>query len=196
MAYITENCYFLVVKNGKNSYLPLDWTSTKYYNNENLYTLPGIDSFTSKITRYDLLKEIMDQNLIDGDDIFLSFEILFYEKGKNRIIKEGPIFEEDEVLNEELLIEYIINNMSNKELINNILMQTNSIKEEDSTLEEFRNILKNISYYENKESLLRADLQIFKYISYEYKRIISIKVSNKILKKEQNKELKYINETN
>jgi len=182
-----ERKYYLVVRVGKNSFMPIDWSQTNFYHGENLYSLSGIDKYTSQILSLNLMDEIMHQGLMSPDDLFSSFEILYIENETNHTVKEGPIFKEDEhILSENELIEYIINNRNNKEIINNILMQCN-IKETDEVLDEFKRVLRNISYYEDDIDRLRNSLNIFKQLSYFQKRRISIRVSNSTILKSQEK---------
>ena len=181
----TERNYYLVIRVGKNSFLPIDWRETSFYEGENLYTLQGIDKFTSKILSIDLLKECLRLNLLKADDLFSSLEILYIENGKNHTIKEGPIFLEDNyVMGEDMLIEYIINNRNNKETINNIIMQA-SIKEKDEKLDEFLLTLKNISKLPKDNDVLREYLSIFKTLTYEQKRTICKRLSESIYRSKE-----------
>ena len=179
--------YYLVVRVGKNSFMPIDWTQTNFYHGENLYSLSGIDKYTSQILSLNLMDEIMHQGLMSPDDLFSSFEILYIENNSNHTVKEGPIFKEDEhILSEDELIEFIIENRDNKETINNILMQCN-IKETDEILENFKTTLRNIVFFENDIDRLRNSLRIFKQLSYFQKRKISVRVSNSIILKSKEK---------
>jgi len=179
--------YYLVVRVGKNSFMPIDWTQTNFYHGENLYSLSGIDKYTSQILSLNLMDEIMHQGLMSPDDLFSSFEILYIENNTNHTVKEGPIFKEDEhILSEDELIEFIIENRDNKETINNILMQCN-IKETDEILENFKTTLRNIVFFENDIDRLRNSLRIFKQLSYFQKRKISVRVSNSIILKSKEK---------
>ncbi len=179
--------YYLVVRVGKNSFMPIDWTQTNFYHGENLYSLPGIDKYTSQILSLNLMDEVMHQGLMSPDDLFSSFEILYIENDINHTVKEGPIFKEDDhILSEDELIEYIIDNRSNKELINNVLMQCN-IKETDVVLDAFKETLRKISFYEDDIERLRENLSIFKKLTYFQKRRISMRVSNNIILKTKEK---------
>ena len=177
--------YYLVIRVGKNSFTPVDWSETSFYEGEDLYSLPGIDKFTSKTFSLDLIKECLKLGILDENDLFSSLEILYIENDKNYTIKEGPIFLEDNyIMGEDFLINYIINNKNNKELINNILMQCN-IKETSEELEEFKLILKNIKNIEEPDEILKEYLSIFKNLSYEQKRAICYRLSNSIYNQKQ-----------
>ena len=183
-----ERNYYLVIRVGKNSFLPIDWSQTQYFDGENLFSLSGIDKFTSKVLSLDLLKECLRLGFLKEDDLFSSMEILYIENGKNHTIKEGPIFLEDNyIIGEDFLIDYIIRNKDNKELINNIIMQCN-IKDTDQRVEEFKLILRSISKI--PEELLSEYLSIFKELSYEQKRAICCRISNSIYNAKAKKDAK------
>ena len=176
--------YYLVIRSGQKDYLPVDWSQTSIYEGEDLFSLKGIDTFTSKIHSIDLLREILNQKLITGDELFSSFEVLSLEKGNNHTIKEGPIFLEDEhVMSEGEFIEYIIANRHNRNVIDNVLAQT-SLKETSSNLGKFQLILRNIDFWGDDIERLRDQLDTFKYLTYEEKRAICVRMSDYLLEKE------------
>lgn len=181
MPYNDEKTYLLVIKRNNNDYLPLEWHLTSYYNGENLSTIEGIDSFTSKITKAELLAEVLKLNMIDDDEKFLDFAIIYYEKGKNREEKEGTIFLEDQIdLNTENFINYIAKAVEDKIFLNQLYNACYSKKEEQA-LTEFKFILKNINYFINRgHNAVYAALSIFNKISYLQKRDIMIKVIRKL----------------
>ena len=183
-----ERRYYLVIRVGKNSFLPIDWSQTQYYEGENLYSLSGIDKFTSKVLSLDLLKECLRLNFLKQDDLFSSMEILYIENGINHTVKEGPIFLEDNyIIGEDFLINYIIRNKDNKELINNIIMQCN-IKETDERVEGFKLVLRSISNIHEED--LREYLSIFKDLTYEQKRAICCRISKSIYNAKLKKDAK------
>lgn len=185
-----ERKYYLVIRVGKNSFLPIDWSQTQYYEGENLYSLSGIDHFTSKVLSLDLLKECLRIGLLKEDDLFSSMEILYIENDKNHTIKEGPIFLEDSyIMGEDSLIDYVIANKNNKEEINNIIMQC-SIKESNQKLEEFKLILRGIGKIPEEDEILREYLNVFKELSYEQKRCICKRLSESIYKSNNRKQSK------
>ena len=179
--------YYLVIRSGKNSYLPVDWSQTSIYEGEDLFSLKGIDTFTSRIHSIDLLREILKEKLITGDELFSSFEVLYLEKGHNRTLEEGPIFLENEyVISEGEFIEYIIANRHEQDVIESVLMQT-QLKETSSNLEKFQLILRNISFFGDRIEDLRDQLDTFKYLTYEEKRSICVRMSNYLLEKQEEK---------
>lgn len=183
-----EKNYLLVIKRDNNNYLSVEWNLTKYYERENLYSLSGIDNFTRKVTRSNLLNELLKENLIEPTEKYIGFVIIYKSNGKTRELKEGTIFKDDNyILSEDDLIYFILENISNKSLINEIFNLCN-IKDTDKNLEEFKFILKHIDLFQIKGlNAVKIALQRFKNISYDKKRNIIIKISNKVIPKIINK---------
>ena len=181
--------YLLVIKKGKNSYLSVEWNLTDLYNGENLYSLPGIDEFTKKIYRTELLQAVLTQNQVAPTELFESFAIIYNYNGKTHEVKEGTIFKEDtEILSEEDLVNFLVNNLNNKNLINEISNLLN-FKEPEAKVTEFKFILKNIDLFALKgHNATIAALSTFKDISYEKKRSLLIRISNNIIPKYIQKE--------
>lgn len=174
--------YLLAIKRGNNDYLLLEWNLTSFYDNEDMTSLEGIDKFTKKITRTDLLLEILKLNIIDLNERFNNFTIIYSANGKYHELKEGAIFKDDtSILTEDLLIDFIYSNSDNKKLMNmiyNLLVP----KVDDQEFTKFKYIIKNIDFFKQKgENGLKASLSIFKNIKYENKRSILIKISNRII---------------
>lgn len=187
--------YCLVIKRNTNDFLPVEWNLTKFYQGENLYTLEGIDAFTSKISRSELADEIIKQNLASPDERFQSFAIIFKSKKRTRELKEGVIFKEDNaVLSEEDLISYIIENQTNKQLLNEIFNLCH-FKDNDEKVKQFKFVLKNLELFRAKgENGIKGALSIFKSISYSKKRTIILRVvDNIILKPEKQTKLELKN---
>lgn len=174
--------YLLAIKRGNNDYLLLEWNLTSFYDNEDMTSLEGIDKFTKKITKTDLLLEIVRLNIIDLNERFNNFAIIYSANGKYHELKEGAIFKDDtSILTEDLLIDFIYSNSDNKKLMNmiyNLLVP----KVDDQEFTKFKYIIKNIDFFKLKgENGLKASLSIFKNIKYENKRSILIKISNRII---------------
>lgn len=182
--------YLLAIKRNNNDFLNIDWKLTKFYNGENLYTLEGIDSFTRKITTYELINEILEKHLIEKDELFQSFSIIYQAKKGTRELKEGTIFKENNVIySEDDLIRFIIKNKSNKQLLNMITNLCN-FKDKEDKVEEFKFVLKNIDLFESRGANgLKAALSIFKDISYKKKRSIILKITDTIMVKLSQDEL-------
>jgi len=175
--------YLLTIKRDNNDYLPLEWHRTNAFEGENLFTLEGIDKFTGKQTRPELLSEALKANMVDSDEKYESFAIIYYEKGKTRELKDGTVFEEDDILSEENFIQYIIDNLDDKLLMNQLYNACFS-KTTEPKLEEFKFIIKNIDLFKTRgKNALYAALSIFKEISYVRRRHIIIKISKKIVSK-------------
>jgi len=61
--------YCLVIKRKNNDFFPVEWNLTKFYEGENLYTLDGIDKFTTKITRKELIELV--NFFIENSNLYL-----------------------------------------------------------------------------------------------------------------------------
>ena len=148
--------YLLAIKRGNNDYLLLEWNLTSFYDNEDMTSLEGIDKFTKKITRTDLLLEILKLNIIDLNERFNNFTIIYLVNGKYHELKEGAIFKDDtSILTEDLLIDFIYSNSDNKKLMNmiyNLLVP----KVDDQEFTKFKYIIKNIDFFKQKESTSRS----------------------------------------
>lgn len=169
--------YMLAIKIDKNSYRPLEWEQLSSYNSENLTTLEGIDKFTSKTNENDLVKEIINENLLELTDLIQNFTIIYKEKGKIRELKEGVIFKESkECIKEENIIILLKENYKNKNLINHLTNILNKNKE-TKEIKEFIVILKNIDYFANRsQNAILAALDKYKELPYKIKRILGINV--------------------
>lgn len=175
--------YMLVIKVDKNNYRPLEWEQLSSYNKEDLTTLEGIDKFTSKQKEYKLLEEIMDKALVEPNDLFNSFSIIYKEKGRVREIKEGVIFEDNsDSINDKEIINILKENYNNKNLINHIINILNKNKDQQ-TNQEFIIILKNLDYFaEKSKNALIAALDKYKELNYKEKRTIGLSILTKINK--------------
>ena len=155
--------YLLAIKRGNNDYLPLEWHLTSLYHNENLNTLEGIDSFTKRLTKEELLLEVIKLNMINLDERFVDFAIIYPTKDKFNELKEGCIFKSDnDILDENTIISYIIANKDNKSILNKITNLCTG-KTTDSKVDEFKYLIKNLNLFisANPEETIKA-LQRFK----------------------------------
>ena len=178
---IEHRTYCLVIKRKNNDYLPVEWNLTKFYQGENLYTLEGIDKFTSKITRKELVTELLNQNIINPEDEFMGFSIIFKSKNRTRELKEGSIFHEDNaVISEDQLIDFLVGIQDNKALLNEVLNLCH-FKEEDEKVKEFKIIVKQIDLFKLKgDNEVKAAFSTFKSISYDKKRTIILRIVDTI----------------
>lgn len=183
----SERKYLLVIKRDNNDYLPFEWNLLSDQNGKIINSLEEIDTFTKSLTRVDLLAKALSLNLLDLTDKFTSFAIIYYENGKTRELKEGVVFKEDiEILSEQEFINFIIENINNKSLINEIYNICNS-KESEQPLNEFKFVLKNLDLFLNKgPNALIVALNKFNEISYFRRRNIIIRVSKTIWFKAKN----------
>ena len=176
--------YLLVIKTGNKSYLPIEWETIKSYNHENLYTLEGIDAFTSRFLEPELLLEALDQNIISRSDPYRKITIIFRENGAYREVKEGIIYKNSkDTLTEEEFLDVLFDAITNndKETINNIIMQCKN-KEQNEDLDKFIYVLKNFNIFKEKgPNGIKAGLSLYNYLPYDIRRKIRLKVSKKVV---------------
>lgn len=179
----SDTQYMLVIRVDKNNYRPLEWEQLPEYNKEDLTTLEGIDQFTSKQKEHILLSDIMDNSLVEPNDFFQSFAIIYREKGRVREVKEGVIFiEESNSINDKEIINLIKDNYSNKNLINHIINILNK-NNEQQTNKELIVILKNLNFFaEKSKNALIAALDKYKELPYKEKRTIGLNILKKLNK--------------
>ena len=179
----SDTQYMLVIRVDKNNYRPLEWEQLPEYNKEDLTTLEGIDQFTCKQKEYKLLSDIMDKSLVEPNDFFQSFAIIYREKGRVREVKEGVIFiEESNSINDKEIINLIKDNYSNKNLINHIINILNK-NNEQQTNKELIVILKNLNFFaEKSKNALIAALDKYKELPYKEKRTIGLNILKKLNK--------------
>lgn len=176
--------YLLVIKRKNNDFLPIEWNLLKIYKGENLNTLEGIDSFTRRITTPELATEIIEAHLVDPKEEFEKFAIIYNTKKGYRELKEGTIFKENNIIyGEDDLIKFLEKNKNNKELLNNISNQCN-FKDKEEKINEFKFVLKNLDLFAARGTNgIKAALSTFKQISYEKKRSLILKITDKIIVK-------------
>lgn len=175
--------YMLVIRVDKNNYRPLEWEQLPKYNKEDLTTLEGIDKFTSKQKEYKLLEDIMNKSLVEPNDLFQSFAIIYREKGRVREIKDGVIFAEDaSSINDNEIINLIKDNYNNKNLINHIINILNKNKDQQIN-KELIIILKNLDFFaEKSKNAIIAALDKYKELPYKEKRTIGLNILKKLNK--------------
>ena len=176
--------YLLVIKRKNNDFLPIEWNLLKIYKGENLNTLEGIDSFTRRITTPELATEIIETHLVDPKEEFEKFAIIYNTKKGYRELKEGTIFKENNIIyGEDDLIKFLEKNKNNKELLNNISNLCN-FKDKEEKVNEFKFVLKNLDLFAARGTNgIKAALSTFKQISYEKKRSLILKITDKIIVK-------------
>lgn len=176
--------YLLVIKRKNNDFLPIEWNLLKIYKGENLHTLEGIDSFTRRITTPELATEIIEAHLVDPKEEFEKFAIIYNTKKGYRELKEGTLFKENNIIyGEDDLIKFLEKNKNNKELLNNISNLCN-FKDKEEKVNEFKFVLKNLDLFAARGTNgVKAALSTFKQISYEKKRSLILKITDKIIVK-------------
>lgn len=174
--------YVLAIKRNNNDYLPLEWQLTPFYHGEPLSTLEGIDTFTKPISDVDLLVSLIDANMLDPEERFQSFAIIYQEKGRIRELKDGAIFFNYPIVKEDEFIYFILNNMQNKKLINRIYNVCATIHIVDESLEKFKLSINNLEQLQAMHPKApELALRVFTSIPYDAKRSILIKFSKKVL---------------
>ena len=174
--------YHLCIRGNNNQFIPVDWRQTRFYRGEDLTSLKGIDMYTSKSTSLDLLRELLRKDLMVVGDNFRGFEIVTVSDDDTYDVNgEGPIFKEDEhVMSEEELIEYIISIREDEAALNAFLNEIKDLKYPDELYSSFIHVINTISYCVDDIELLRERLEVFKYLTYLQKRTICFRISERI----------------
>ncbi len=174
--------YVLAIKRNNNDYLPLEWHLTPFYHGQDLSTLEGIDSFTKQITEVGLLESLVDLNILNIQEMFMNFVIIFQEKGRIRELKDGTLFADTPILLEDELIYFILNNMHDKKLINRIYNVCAALGPVNIDLEKFKLSLNNLDLLmQHNPQAPEIALRVFSNIPYDLRRSILIRVSTKVL---------------
>lgn len=173
--------YMLVIKRMNNDYRPLPWVSLPSYNNEDLTTLEGIDEFTKKTNEVALITELLDETIVDEEELFESFAIIYKENGRTREVKEGVIYsDKKDKVTDSYTIKTIIDNYNNTNLLNHILNKAKKYKDIKEVLE-FMFIIKNINIFKEKgEKALKVALNKFTELPYKIKRKLSLEIIDKL----------------
>lgn len=178
-----EKKYLLAIRRGKNDYLPLEWELTNIYKNQDLNSLEGIDSFTCSVSKDELLKNVLKENIVEGINDTVSFCIIFVEKDRFREVKEGVIFKEKKEILNFNIVNYIIDNIKDKKVIN-MIYNICDIKNGSVELTNFKLVIKNIDIFLQKGvRYLKVALNSFNDLSYEERRVIIIKIYEKLISK-------------
>lgn len=176
--------YMLVIKRMNNDYRPIPWISLPSYNNEDLTTLEGIDDFTKKTNELTLITELLNESIVDEEELFENFAIIYKENGRTREIKEGIIYDKlKEKVTDANIINLLTENHTNTNLYNHILNKIKKYKEL-KTVCEFMFILKNINLFETKgEKGIKVALSKYKELPYKIKRKIALELIDKLSNK-------------
>ena len=175
--------YNLVMKIGNNNYQSFDFNLLSEYNGENLNTLEGIDTFTSKFSSEEELKmSLLEANFINAEDFSKEMKIIFYENGKMREEKYGICYQK--LLASHEIITFIITNINNPQTLNKIYNEFAHRKNTSTFLNIVLNILKNI-----KEATNLKDIYYLNFISYLEKRDLGLFINKQfsaIIKEDKN----------
>lgn len=173
MQGLSNRTYMLAIKRGNKDYLPLEWNVLPCYENENLNTLGGIDTFTSKLFKVDLIDSIISEGIISDTEKFQDFVTIYKDNGRYREVKEGTIFKEDDInISTDNFIEVLVQYGTNKNFRNYIL-NINFGDMKSLALEKFLFVVKNYdSFSERSEKALRIALDVVREIPYqEYRKL-------------------------
>ncbi len=143
--------FALVLKRGKNSYIPIEWTklSINKVKNPNEYSLEDIDKFTTSISLYELLDSILKENFVEPTERMTSLEIIYYDNGNNRVLPEGLCFKEDkDYIDTNFITNYLMANLNDYQLTNTIYIHLNKIvnKGNEEFTEDFLKLISSIRY--------------------------------------------------
>ena len=130
MNYIDK--YSLCIRRGNNNYLPIDWTILDNTSNQSdIYNLEKIDKFTVSTTEEELKVKLLEGNYINGLEYECPIIIVYMEKGSIRILSEGSLFEDmKDVLDNEYIIDYLINNINNRQDMNKLYNYMSKYKDD------------------------------------------------------------------
>jgi hypothetical protein len=173
------------LKLNNNSYYPLSREFIDIITEEdNLDTLEGIDNFTSKHTKEELIESLKRSNIKFSEDLEnTEFIIYYYDNEKNRELK---VYTSDDIDYLEFnLIEFIYH-LVDKNVINQIYNYFNSKNYIPKELKQFTIVLKECSIIQ-----IINDLNSLNYYSI---RLLKDYVFNEVLKKLEEKKLKLKNE--
>ena len=185
--------FFLAIKRRNNDYLPLEWNLTSLYNGEDLSTLEGIDSFTSRINEAELINAILNKNMVDVDDKFKEFVIIFKEKGVVRELSDGVCFDKNaDFLKKSIIHGFLYDKRNDKQVINKIYNFLNN-KNGDQPLEELKYILNRMDTFLERGDLY-AKIALAKVYELDYENlrslgmyianVINVEIEQKMTKKQ------------
>lgn len=191
----TINKYALVLKRGKNSFMPIDWAkfSVNKDKKPNEYSLEDIDAFTTSITLKELLETSINENFIEPTERMTSIEIIYYDNGNNRVLQEGPCFKDDkDYLDIDFITNYIIDNLNDYQLTNTIYIHLNKIvnKSAEEYSINFMKLISSIRYSSviiksNEDKKTEALKEVIKdclnKITYNEKRKLGMYIGKKLL---------------
>ena len=158
------------MKLGNNNYQSFDFNLLDCYNNEDLTTLEGIDSFSSKFINEDDLKlQLLKANFINPEDFTKDMKIIFFENGKIREEKYGICYQDSKKINTLYLINFIKNNFDSPQVLNKIYNEFIHRKNISTFLMISLDVLKNIKAATNVKNIYYLN-----FITYAEKRDLGL----------------------
>ena len=173
----------LALKFNNNNYYPIIKEYLDIITNEDdLNTLEGIDLFTSRFTKEEIIDSIKRSNIIANDEILNNCELVITYT-ENKKVREFKVYTNDDIdyLNFESM-EYLLRNVSNKNALNRLNNYFTSKSYMSEDLIEFASILNNVSIGQLINGYLK--------LSYKSRRILKDYIFNEMLIKEEGKVLK------
>ena len=176
----------LALKFNKNNHYPLykeylDITT----NIDDLSSLEGIDNFTAKFSKDEIINSVRRSNIIANEEMLeiAKLVIIYKDKEEDKNIREFKVYTNEDIdyLNFET-IEYLFRNISNKNILNRLNNHFTNKNYLDEDLINFASILNNISVGQLINSYMK--------LSYKSIRILKDYIYEEMLIKEEEKVLK------
>ena len=173
----------LALKFNNNDYYPI---VSEYLDildkDDNITTLEGIDLFTSKYTKEEIIDSIRRSNIIANSEVLNNCELVI-TYCENKKIREYKVYTKDDIDYLKFdTIDFLFRNISNKNILNrlNNYFSNKSYLPED--LSSFANILNEIS--------IGQLINCYMNLGYRSKRILKNYIFTEILPKTESKVLK------
>ncbi len=130
--------YSLSIRRGNNNYYPVEWKYLTENKVNDEYNLEEIDNFTTSLSEGEIKYKLIEGNYINEYEVSCPFIIIYYEKDNIRILNDGVLFINDkEALNKSFIINYLIENINNRQLMNKIYNSINKYNKDNPKLDEF-----------------------------------------------------------
>lgn len=172
--------YFLAIERKPNDFDPIDLSLSivKPVDAKNTTDLITIDQLTLQIEEQALKQTFFEDGLIEEEELPKNLVIIFREKEKTRKLQEGILLPgEEEALHLEYISDFILKNLSDKELMNWLYTQFNS----KEISPEFRNLINGINSHETDFSIQMINsLQNLRKMSYNEIRKLGLYIKRKL----------------
>ena len=179
-----EKKYLLAIRKNHNVPDPVEWWLFPDYNGGKIDSLKDIDDFTSKISEEYLRNLLIESNMKTSEEITKQFIISHYENGAHRELDYGPCFQENSsFLTPYAVIEFIKQNINDKNLLNRIYNAFNKIMEKTPGFEDFLNAVNNLNTKNLRElnNLYYVDYLELRSLGMFISKILVPKLTNNII---------------